>query len=97
MDARRDTDLISVSRYDSDGMHFPTSYQSLLHIDDAYTAEQRMFFEAILAGTPPPLDPRDAMAALEVALAAIYSARTGQLVELPFEEPSQGEVPAWRS
>lgn len=84
----RDTDMITLTRYDAGGMQFPTAYDSLLHITDAYVNEQRLFFEAVRNGTPVPLDPHDARAALELALAATYSAETGQRVDLPFSEPS---------
>ena len=79
-----DTDMVTLTRYDSDGMSFPTAYESLLHINDAYVAEQRLFFESILADTAVPLDPWDARAALELALAASHAAETGQRVDLPF-------------
>lgn len=79
-----DTDMVTLTRYDSGGMHFPTACESLLHINDAYVVEQRLFFESILGDTAVPLDPRDARAALELALAASHAAETGQRVDLPF-------------
>lgn len=85
----RDRDMITTTRFDTDGMSYPTAYESLLHIDDAYITEQRLFFEAILNDTPLPLDPNDARAALEMALATTHSAETGQTVDIPFNEPAE--------
>jgi myo-inositol 2-dehydrogenase / D-chiro-inositol 1-dehydrogenase len=86
----RDTDMITLTAFDGRGMHHPTAYESLLHIDDAYVLEQRLFYEAVLGGGPLPLDPRDARAALEIALAAARAAETGQRVELPLTATAAG-------
>ena len=91
----RDTDMITLTRFDAQGMHFPTAYGSLLHIDDAYVTEQRIFFDAVNHDTPLPLDPTDARAALEMALAATYSASTGQEVSLPFVDATDTKESTW--
>lgn len=80
----RDSDMITLTKFDSLGGHYPTAYESLLHINDAYVNEQRLFFEAILHDRPLPLDPADARAALELSLAATHSAMIGERVDLPF-------------
>jgi predicted dehydrogenase len=79
----RDFDSLALTRFDSDGMHYPTATESLLLVRDAYALEQRLFFESILNGTPVPLDPSESRAALELALGAIESSATGQHVTLP--------------
>ena len=86
----RDTDMITVASFDGRGMHHPTAYESLLHIDDAYVVEQRLFYEAVLSDGPLPLDPRDARAALEITLAAMRAADTGQRIPLPLSAPPAG-------
>jgi predicted dehydrogenase len=79
----RDFDSLSVAKFDADGAHFPTATESLLLVADAYMLEQQLFFESILEGQPVPLDPREARAALELAIAAIESAATGRHITLP--------------
>jgi len=79
----RDLDSVSLTSFDSDGAHFPTAAESLLLVRDAYVLEQRLFFESILDNAPVPLDPREGRAALELALAAVESAATGQRILLP--------------
>jgi len=84
----RDTDMMTLTTHDDRGMHYPVAYESLLHITDAYVHEQRLFFEAIVHHKPVPLHPREARAALELALAALHAAATGQRVPLPFAPTS---------
>lgn len=86
----RDSDMITLASFDGRGMHHPAAYESLLHIDDAYVVEQRLFYEAVLSDGPLPLDPRDARAALEITLAAMRAADTGQRVELPLRTATAG-------
>ncbi len=88
----RDTDMITLTKFDSSGSHFPTAYETLLHINDAYVNEQRLFFDSILHGRPLPLDPIDARAALELSLAVTQAAITGERVDIPFVDraPSEG-------
>jgi myo-inositol 2-dehydrogenase/D-chiro-inositol 1-dehydrogenase len=86
----RDSDMITLTSFDGHGMHHPAAYESLLHIDDAYVVQQRLFYEAVLSGGPLPLDPRDARAALEITLAAMRAAETGQRVELPLSAAPAG-------
>lgn len=82
----RDSDMIAVSRFDAGGMSYPTAYETLLHINDAYIEEHRLFYEAMIEDSDVPLDPRDARAALEMSLAATQSAETGRRVRLPLGE-----------
>jgi len=89
----RDTDMITLMKFDAQGSHFPTAYETLLHINDAYVNEQRLFFESILHGSPVPLDPADARAALEMALAATHAAATGERVDFPFVDRATLEDP----
>lgn len=90
----RDTGMITLTSFDAQGMHFPTAYESLLHITDAYVVEQRLFIDSILGDTPVPLDPFDARSALELALAAQCAATTGRRVNLPFAGTAEGEEAA---
>ena len=55
----------------------------MLLVPTAYALEQQLFFQSILDGQPVPLDPRESRAALEMALAAIRSAESGERVMLP--------------
>jgi predicted dehydrogenase len=87
----RDTDMITLAKFDAQGGHFPTAYESLLHINDAYVNEQRLFFDSILHDRPVPLAPADARAALELSLAATHAAATGERVELPFVDQAPSE------
>jgi predicted dehydrogenase len=48
--------------------------------DSPFTAELRHFYEAIQNNTEPLVTPQDALAALEIGLAAIESAKTGKAV-----------------
>jgi len=79
----RDFDSLAMTAFDAYGTHYPTATESLLLVHDAYTLEQRLFFESILNGTPVPLDPRESRAALEMAIAAIQSSASCQRVHLP--------------
>jgi len=79
----RDLDSLSLTGFDVKGAHFLTAAESLLLVRDAYALEQRLFFESILADTPVPLDPGESRAALELALAAIQSSKSGHPVRLP--------------
>lgn len=85
----RDTDMITLTRFDGEGMQFPTAYHSLLHINDAYVTEHALFYDAIEHDTPVPLDPSAARAALELVLAATASAESGVAVDLPIQPHSE--------
>lgn len=89
----RDSDMVTLTRFDATGTHFPTSFETLLHVGDAYVNEQKQFFESILFDRPLPLDSASARAALELALAATLSAETGTRVDLPLnEQATSGSV-----
>jgi predicted dehydrogenase len=49
-------------------------------LDDPYYQELRAFLDAVSAGTPPPVTCEDGLRALSIALAAIQSAKTRQVV-----------------
>lgn len=53
--------------------------------DSPFTAQLHDFYRAITSGITPRVTPQDAVAALEIGLAAIESARTGQPVTLKGE------------
>jgi predicted dehydrogenase len=78
----RDLDSIGLTAFDANGARFPTAAESLLLVRDAYLLEQRLFFQSILDDLPTPLDAREGRAALELALAAVESAATGERVTL---------------
>jgi predicted dehydrogenase len=81
----RDLDSIGLTSFDASGARFPTAAESLLLVRDAYLLEQRLFFESIRDDLPAPLDAREGRAALELALAAVESAASGQRVRLPHD------------
>ncbi|HEU5424590.1 MAG TPA: Gfo/Idh/MocA family oxidoreductase [Nitrolancea sp.] len=70
---------------DERGMRFPENFNVLLHVDDAYVREIEQFAQAVREDTPVPLDPWNARQALAIALAAVESSKTGQVVSLPRE------------
>lgn len=74
------------------GMHYPTNFDQLLHIDNAYIREIGWFVRAIQYGAPPPLDPWDARQALALSLAAVESSQSGRRVYLSEMEPSGGAI-----
>jgi predicted dehydrogenase len=51
--------------------------------DDPYYLELRSFLDAVCGGTPPPVSAYDGFMAVSIALAAIESAQTGQVVAPP--------------
>lgn len=54
---------------------------SPLH-EDPYTIQIKAFYESLVHGTPPVVTAGDGLAALQICLAAIESARSGQAVEI---------------
>jgi len=54
---------------------------SPLH-ESPYATEIRAFHDAIVSGAPVPVTAADGLAALQIALAAIESTKTGQPVQL---------------
>lgn len=64
----------------------PANFSTLLHVDQAYVNELSAFARAVRTGEPPPLNPREARDAVELALAVIRSGETGELVTLPLRE-----------
>jgi predicted dehydrogenase len=83
----RDSDMNTLVTFDATGGHFPASFATLLHVDDAYVNEQRAFCEAIFHDTALPVDTASARAALEMALAVTVSAETGHRVDFPLTHP----------
>ena len=61
----------------------PGNWGTLLHVQEAYVEELRVFAEAVLAGHDAPLAPRDARQALAMSLAAVESSETGRWVKVP--------------
>lgn len=88
----RDTNMITLTKFDAAGAHFPVAYETLLHVNDAYFNEQKAFFETIRDDRPLPLDPASARAALEIALAASHAAATGTRVEIPLDVSAAGVI-----
>lgn len=58
------------------------SVSSAQAVDSSYTAQLRHFYEAIQNNTEPLVTSQDAVAALEIGLAAIESAKTGKPITL---------------
>jgi predicted dehydrogenase len=79
----RDLDSLGLTYFDDAGGHFPSASESLLLVPTAYALEHQLFFQSILDKEAVPLDPRESRAALEMALAAIRSAASGERVMLP--------------
>ncbi len=78
----RDHELIGLTRYAAGGADFPGTYDMLLHNKPAYVRELTELIEAIEQDRPVRMPPSEARAALELALAAVASARSGHPVRL---------------
>lgn len=68
---------------DEQGIRQPANFPTLLHVDSAYVTELAGFFAAVRGEAPVPMDPIEARGAVELAVAAVESARTGKPVALP--------------
>jgi len=68
----RDTPML---RLDANGVHSDHIYWFLERFDQAYIDELKVFVDGIIDGTPPPVDGRDARAAIALAYAAETSLR----------------------
>ncbi len=78
----KDLELAPVTRYAETGAEFPAIREVLLHNSAAYTREWAAFLDAVEGRAPLPMPATEARAALELALAASESARTGETVRL---------------
>jgi predicted dehydrogenase len=78
----RDHELIGLSRFSAGGTDYPGTYDMLLHNKPAYVRELSELLDAIAEDRPVRMPPSEARAALELALAAVESARTGRTVRL---------------
>lgn len=78
----KDQELLSITHYRDDGADFPDSSHILLHHLAAYVREQAAFIQAMQTDSAVPLAPENGRAALELALAAVESARSGKVVRL---------------
>jgi predicted dehydrogenase len=50
--------------------------------EDPYTRELRAFRDAVVAGEYPPVDGEEGLRALQIALAAMESAKSGEAIEI---------------
>jgi predicted dehydrogenase len=69
----------SVRTHNADGSKLESP---LAVTDDPYYRELRGFLDAVASGSPVPITGRDGAAALAISLAALESARTGEVVRL---------------
>lgn len=81
----RDHELTGLTRFTDNGASFPGHYEMLLHNLPAYARELMTLVDAIRTGQPLAMQPTEARAALQIALAAVRSARTGQTVSVTGE------------
>jgi predicted dehydrogenase len=86
-----DTEMAPLRITGAEGASYPANWSTLLHIGAAYEAEIRGFAQAILTGTPVPMDPWEARQALAISLAAVASSRERRWVGLD-EAPATAEV-----
>ena len=77
-----DTAQSTMAHHDRDGRHVATARGDVALFLDAYTGEFDEFVSAVREGRDPAVTGQDARRALEVALAAIESVRSGAAVEL---------------
>ncbi len=70
------------------GLELPRYFRFMSTTEYAFEAEIRHFVRCVLEKREPAISPRDARAALEMALAALRSAETGQPVQLPLGKDS---------
>jgi predicted dehydrogenase len=85
-DSRSNVSLRTVKPEKDDvGNHMPGSSSSnespWNEKDDPYYLELKAFLDAVADGTPPPVTMEDGLKALAIALAAIESAKTGEVVK----------------
>jgi myo-inositol 2-dehydrogenase/D-chiro-inositol 1-dehydrogenase len=78
--------------YTRDGAVHATAHRDTELLHQAYVAELAAFAEAVRDGTPSPVGPEEARAALVVALASIESVRSGAPVRIE-EQPAAGRAP----
>ena len=78
----RDHELVGLTRYGNTGTDYPGTFDMLLHNLPAYARELAELVAAIRAGRPVVMPPSEARAALELTLAAVRSAQTGEVVRL---------------
>lgn len=70
--------LLQKARCDSPDVGLPSSPVT----EDPYTTEIKEFYTALIEGSPVRVTAEDGLAALQISLAAIESARTGEAVQL---------------
>lgn len=68
------------------GIRQPVNFPVLLHVDEAYVEELRAFMAHIRNDAPLLVTPEEARGAVELSVAAVQSARSGQPVTLPLKE-----------
>lgn len=78
----KDLELVDLTSYGDAGAEFPEVREILLHNPAAYVREWAAFLDAVEGRAPLPMPAAEARAALELALAASESARTGEPVPL---------------
>lgn len=78
----RDHDLIGLTTYNGDAARFPGVYDRIMHERSAYVRQLSELLSAIRHEKELDMQPMEARAALEVALALISSARSGKAVVL---------------
>lgn len=78
----KDHDIVGLTTYTGDAARFPGTYDRIMHERSAYVRQLAEFLAAIREDREPSMKPHEARAALEVALALIASARSGQAVIL---------------
>lgn len=79
-----DQEAQSYMLYSGDAVRMPQSRSNLLHNATAYAREHAAFVDAVMLDHALPMEPEEARWAVEVALAADESARTGQVIRLPY-------------
>jgi predicted dehydrogenase len=88
----RDHEMIGVTEYDSEGAHFPGAHELLLHTGSNYVRQLAEFVAAIHENREVKMPPKEARAALAVALALLQSAQTGHEVALGRNVPTGGNI-----
>ena len=77
-----DPEMVTYRETTAQGTRAPLNFDALLHIDTAYEDELRGLLDAIERDAPVPLPPEEARQAVLLAVAAVWSSRTGQVAQI---------------
>lgn len=78
----KDMDQQALTLYQDEGAQAPQVYNRLLRFDDAYVSQIDQMVQSLRKGKPVAIPPRQARQALQIALAAVTSAKENTIIDL---------------